>query len=45
MPRLVLGAVILLCIAHLPARAARRQPPLRLRGGVQGLGQFGKVVC
>ena len=44
MKRLVCGAVILLCSVLLPARAVRRQPPLRLRGGVKGIGQFGKVI-
>jgi hypothetical protein len=43
MKRVVLFASVVLCSAYLPARAALRQPLLRLRGGVEGLGQFLKV--
>jgi hypothetical protein len=42
MTRVVLFAVVL-CSAHLSARAALHQPLLRLRGGEQGLGEFPKV--
>ena len=42
MTRVVLFAVVL-CSAHLAARAALQQPLLRLRGGEQGLGEFPKV--
>ena len=39
----VMFTSVVMCSACLPARAALRQPLLRLRGGVKGLGEFGKV--